>query len=172
MSVLFVGAVLLISNAHTARADDAEFTETGRFGLMGTVTDDLLKAGPVFYSENFEVSAFAHYENDSDNTTQLDTMFKVGYRIPLQHSNYLSFGAEYSPEFAQKVSGVSVSGTYKIGPYVGFQRYFAGNHLMLNFWINPFYFESTKQSDGAGGIATFIDHRYFQTGGFGIAWLF
>ena len=155
-----------------ARAADLEFNEPGRFGLMGTITDDLVKAGPVFYTENFESSAFLHYESDSENNSQLDTMFKAGYRVPLQHSNFLSIGLEYSPEFAQKIANVSTSGTYKVGPYLGFQRYFAGNNLMINFWINPFYFENSKQADSNGQIVNHIDRHYFQNGGFGIAWLF
>lgn len=162
----------LVSTGSHARADDLEFTETGRFGLMGSVTEDLLKAGPVFYTENLEVNAFAHYDSDSNGDIQLDALFKLGYRIPLQHSNYLSVGAQYQPEFAQKVANVSVSGTYKAGPYVGFQRYFAGNHLMLNFWINPFYFEQTKEAGATGGIVSHHTRHFFQNGGFGLAWLF
>ena len=102
------------------------------------MTEDLLKAGPVFYTENLEVNAFAHYNSDSNGDAALDSLFKLGYRMPLQHSNYLSMGAQYQAEFEQKIANKSASGTYKAGPYLGFQRYFAGNHLMLNFWINGY----------------------------------
>ncbi|MBC7385146.1 MAG: hypothetical protein H7301_03160 [Cryobacterium sp.] len=88
-------------------------------------------------------------------------MFKLGYRMPLQHSNCFSLGFKYAPQFAEKIGGISVSGTYKTGPYVSFQRYFAGNHLMLNFWLNPFYYENTKTIGSNGVVGNYRDRHYF-----------
>ena len=81
LTVLLVAAsVMMISKI--ANAED-NYIETGRIGVLGAITDDLVKMGPVYYSEHIEASAFFHYETDSDKNAQLDTMFKLsGTALP------------------------------------------------------------------------------------------
>jgi hypothetical protein len=150
----------------------ANFHETGRIGLIGALTEDMWKGGLVFEHEHFEVQVLAHAGFLNNKTRDVHTIFKLGGRIPLGTLNYFAAGLEYGPHPGSKDAGVSVGGSFQLGPYLSLQRYFAATPVMLNLWVNPVQYDHTLVANGGGGTETINAWRVFQSGGFGIAYLF
>ena len=72
----------------------------------------------------------------------------------------------------QKDNGMSLTGAYFIGPYVGFERHFAGSNVLLTFFILPVDYNVTSNNDGTGGKITTTGYQFFRQGGLGITYLF
>lgn len=150
----------------------ANFHETGRIGLLGALTEDMWKGGLVFEHEHFEIQVLAHAAFQSNKTRDIHTIYKIGGRIPLGTLNYFAIGGEFGPHPGSKDQGVNVGGSFQVGPYLSLQRYFAATPVMLNLWVNPIQYDHTLVANGSGGKDTINAWRIFQTGGFGIAYLF
>jgi hypothetical protein len=180
-----IAAALLSLNAYgpqTARAEDApaakpkdpkeNFRETGRIGVLGALTEDMWKGGLIFEHENFETQVIAHAGFESGKTRDVHIIFKVGGRVPLGTLNYFAFGGEFGPHPGSLDHGVKVGSSFQVGPYISLQRYFAATPVMLTLWVNPVQYDHTLYNDGTGHAETVNAFRIFQTGGFGIGYLF
>lgn len=150
----------------------ANFHETGRFGVLGALTEDLWKGGAVYEQEHFEVQLLAHAGFEGKRNRDVHMILKVGGRIPLGTLNYLALGAEAGTHVGTKEAGIALDEGYTVGPYVSLQRYFAATPVMLNLWVNPVRFDHVATADGTGGKTTSNAYRVLQAGGFGIAYLF
>ncbi len=149
------------------------FRETGRFGVMGALTEDMWKGGFTYLSESWETSLIGHAGFDGDNkTTDAHIIAKAGYRHNLGSFNYLALGGEFGTHPGSKDKGTDVSGAWNAGAYVALERYFAGTNLMINLWVNPVSYTHELSNNGTGGVLTSNTLRFLQTGGFGIAYLF
>jgi hypothetical protein len=177
LSALLVAALCALSTQHAqaqapAAADPkANFREKGRVGIIGALTEDMWKGGLVFEHEYFEVQVLAHAGFEG-KTRDVHTLYKLGGRVALGTLNYFAAGFEYGPHPGSKDDGVKIGGSYQMGPYLSLQRYFAATPVMLNLWVNPVQYDHSLFSNGSGGTTTVNAWRVFQTGGFGIAYLF
>lgn len=149
----------------------ANFHETGRIGVLGAITEDGWKGGVIYEYEYFEAQILAHADYESKDSHDIRVSYKLGGRVPLGTLNYLAFGAEFGHHPGGKVDGVSVSHDFLVGPYVSLQRYFAATPVMLNLWVNPVEYDHAVDVED-GRAVTNVAWRIFQTGGFGIAYIF
>ncbi len=167
-----LGLTLSLVGIKSASAEDA-FRETGRFGVIGALTEDMWKGGFTYLSESWETSLIGHAGIDSTNeTTDVHLIAKAGYRHNLGSFNYLALGAEFGTHPGSKDAGADVSGAWNAGAYVALERYFAGTNLMINLWVNPVSYTHNLSNNGTGGVLTSNTLHFLQTGGFGIAYLF
>lgn len=150
----------------------ANFREKGRFGLLGAITDEEWKGGVVFEHEYFEAQALAHAAFQSKNNLDVHVVYKLGGRTALGALNYLAYGLEYAHHPGARDQGVSLKKDYYVAPYISLQRYFAATPIMMVLWVNPVQYYHGVSSDGAGQAVTTKATRVFQTGGFGLAYLF
>lgn len=162
-----IAAAPALSDVHKS------FRETGRFGLIGALTEDMWKGGVVFEHEHFEAQVLAHAGFEADHTRDVHIIMKAGARFALGTLNYLAIGGEFGPHPGSKDHGVSIGGSFQLGPYVSLQRYFAATPVMLCLWVNPVQYDHSivPNAAGTGGTAKNAV-RVVQTGGFGIAYLF
>jgi hypothetical protein len=149
----------------------ANFHETGRIGVLGAITEDGWKGGVIYEYEYFEAQILAHAEYESKDSHDIRLSYKLGGRVPLGTLNYLAFGAEFGHHPSGKIDGVSVSHDFLVGPYVSLQRYFAATPVMLNLWVNPVEYDHAVDVED-GRAVTNVAWRIFQTGGFGIGYIF
>lgn len=173
--------IFLMSSSLWAAEDGATWREPGRFGGMIAQTSDGTQGGFVYEANSFEVNLTFDASTSlpgPDHTNQfgmsgdLGTTLRLGSRYAIGDFNYISMGAQgYCTYFAHD-DGVNIGSSFALGPYIGFQRHFAGTHFMLTAWIMPYYYESIASNDGNGGIDHTITSHYFQTGGIGFAYLF
>ena len=156
-----------------------DFREPGRFGLIGAITDDAFQFGGIRADEHYEAvltldGSFAALGGSSAIKRGLGDMgvtLRGGPRFSLGHLNYLSLGAQGHTHFFGKDDGVSTLGGYTVGPYVGMSRNFAGTPLMITLWVLPYEFSRELMNDGAGNQVSLEEHKFFQAGGFGLAYL-
>ncbi|MBC7387313.1 MAG: hypothetical protein H7301_14270 [Cryobacterium sp.] len=113
-----------------------------------------------------------HYCTTEGHTVESHLITKLGLGHSIGHQNFLSYGIDCQAHPGRKESGVSLSSEYQIGPYLGFARYFAGSPIMLSLWVNPFQYDHGASVDGNGQVVHTNSRHFFQTGGFGIAYLF
>jgi len=173
---------IAIAAASPAKADGApvtpvvdpkaNFHETGRFGVLGALTEDMWKGGAVYEHEHFEVQLLAHAGFEGKHDRDVHLIAKVGGRIPLGTLNYLALGGEVGTHVGSKEADKALNGGYTVGPYVSLQRYFAATPVMLNLWVNPVRFDRVATVDSTGEKTAYNAYRVFQAGGFGIAYLF
>jgi hypothetical protein len=173
-ALLFAGSSLIAAHVSADVPADAKanFREKGRVGVIGALTEDMWKGGFVFEHEHFEAQALAHAGLYGHGSRDVHTIFKLGGRVALGTLNYFAFGAEYGPHPGSLDNHVSVGKSFQVGPYLSLQRYFAATPVMLNLWVNPVQYDHTFVNDGAGGREKTNAWHVFQTGGFGIAYLF
>jgi hypothetical protein len=173
-ALLVAGCSLISARASADVPADAKanFREKGRVGVIGALTEDMWKGGFVFEHEHFEAQVLAHAGFYGNGSRDVHTLFKLGGRVALGTLNYFAFGAEYGPHPGSLDNHVSVGKSFQVGPYVSLQRYFAATPVMLNLWVNPFQYDHSFTNDGAGGRQKTNAWHVFQTGGFGIAYLF
>jgi hypothetical protein len=150
----------------------AHFYEHGRIGILGALTEDMWKGGLVFEHQFFEAQVLAHYGKYSATDSDFHLITKIGGRAPLGTLNYFTFGGEFGVHPGSTESGVKVGGTVQYGPYIGLERYFAATPVMLCLWVNPYQHDSVQHPDATGGVYTDKGYHIFQTGGFGLAYLF
>lgn len=150
----------------------ANFREKGRIGILGAITEDNWKGGLIFEHEYFEVQLLAHAAFSSGDTRDVDTVGKAGLRLGLGTLNYLAIGGEFRTRAGSREAGVSVGGAYGVGPYLSLERYFAATPVMLNLWVNPFRYDHDQSAGPSGTAVGSNSVRVFQTGGFGLAYLF
>ncbi|MBU3655602.1 MAG: hypothetical protein FGM23_04505, partial [Alphaproteobacteria bacterium] len=78
------GAIRPIANMlprNLFTAEHEAFRETGRFGVIGAITEDMWKGGFTYLSESWETSVIGHAGIDSKNkTTDIHVIAKAGYR--------------------------------------------------------------------------------------------
>ncbi|MBX9768239.1 MAG: hypothetical protein K2X47_13275, partial [Bdellovibrionales bacterium] len=143
---------------------------------LGALTDDQWKGGFVYQAESWEVNLIGHYGvtkiDNTPDSIETHLIAKVGGRSNLGSYNYFAYGVEYSAHPGRKDKGLDVSDSYAVGPYIALQRYFSGTNLMLNLWVNPFNYERSTDNDGSGGKTVSTINHFFQTGGFGVAYMF
>lgn len=150
----------------------ANFKETGRFGVIGALTEDMWKGGVVFEHEHWETQALAHAGIYSKGNRDVHVIFKVGARMALGTLNYLAFGAEGQAHPGSLQDHHRDNKSFQLGPYISLQRYFAATPVMLNLWVNPVLFDRNYEFNEAGKPHAHNGVHFFQTGGFGIAYLF
>ena len=156
-----------------------DFVEPGRFGLLGAITDDAFQFGGLRVDEHYELAftADASFASRGGSSAihgglgDFGLTLRGGPRFSLGHLNYLSFGAQGHMPLAGKDDGVSTYGSYAVGPYVGVSRNFAGTPLMITLWVLPYEFTRDLFNDGAGNQVALEQHKFFQAGGFGLAYL-
>ncbi len=156
-----------------------DFKEPGRFGFVGAITDDAFQFGGTRVGEHYEVvltldASFASIHGSSalkGGLGDIGVTVRGGPRFSLGHLNYLSLGVQGHESFFGKDDGVSTEGSVAIGPYVGVHRNFAGTPLMISLWVLPYEFTRELMNDGAGNQVSLEQHRFFQAGGFGLAYL-
>ena len=167
-----LAVTLLITSQISFAADGKDFEETGHFGVLGALTEDMWKGGFAYFAEKWEFNLIGHYGNEGNNTIETHVITKIGYRHNMSNYNYLAVGLDYGSHPGRKSSGISVSDEYQIGPYISFERYFPNTPVMLVLWVNPFQFSHGSEI-GSDGVKENINSRhFFQTGGFGISYLF
>lgn len=147
------------------------FVEAGRVGIIGALTEDQWKGGVVYQMERFEAQFLMHMEFATGRRV-FDVSVKVGGRAALGTLNYFAYGGEVRGRPGSKDEGVSVSSDVQFGPYISLERYFAATPVMLCLWVNPVQYDHGVDADGAGGVIRENSVRVFQTGGFGMAYLF
>jgi hypothetical protein len=184
LCIAIATALVGLSGYRTAsvRAEDApaakpkdpkeNFRETGRIGVLGAITEDMWKGGLIFEHEHFEAQVLAHAGFESDKTRDVHIIFKLGGRVALGTLNYFAFGGEFGPHPGSLDHGVKVGGSFQTGPYISLERYFAATPVMLTLWVNPVQYDYTLYNDGSGHAEAVKAIRIFQTGGFGIGYLF
>lgn len=149
----------------------ANFHETGRVGVIGAITEDGWKGGLVFEHEYFEAQLLGHGDYTNKHNHDIRLTYKLGGRAPLGTLNYLAFGMEFGHHPGGREDGVSLSHDYFLGPYISLQRYFAATPVMLNLWVNPVQYDhEIDVEDGQAHVN--VNWHIFQTGGFGIAYIF
>lgn len=148
------------------------FRERGRFGVIGAITEDGWKGGVAFQHEHFEAQILGHYAYESKQTHDARLAYKLGGRLPLGTLNYLAFGAEFGHHPGAREQGASLKKDYILGPYLSLQRYFAATPIMLVLWVNPVQYDHAIEVDVDGSTKAVPTWRVFQTGGFGLAYLF
>ncbi|HEY6876557.1 MAG TPA: hypothetical protein VI299_01010 [Polyangiales bacterium] len=150
----------------------ANFRETGRFGVIGALTEDMWKGGFVFEHEHWEVQALAHAGFYSRNDRDVHVILKAGGRVALGTLNYFAFGAEGQAHPGSLQDGHHDNGSFQLGPYISLQRYFAATPVMLTLWVNPVLYDRYYSYEPSGAKHGYNGWHVFQTGGFGIAYLF
>jgi hypothetical protein len=150
----------------------APFHEKGRLGVLGALTNDMWKVGPIFEHEYFEAAVLGHAGFESGGTRDIHLIFKAAGRLPLGALNYLALGGEFGPHWGSTEGGIKTGGSYQVGPYVSFQRYFAGTPLMINLWVCPVSYEYFENNDGSNNLMKTTTTHLFRQGGFGLAYLF
>jgi hypothetical protein len=151
----------------------ASFREKGRVGVIGALTEDMWKGGAVFEHEYYEVQLLAHFARFEHQSRDVHFMARAGGRVALGTLNYFAAGAELASHAGSRERGVDTGGAFEAGPYVSLQRYFAATPVMLNLWVNPVFYERSYELDGLDGSkAKNTAWRFFQNGGFGLAYLF
>jgi hypothetical protein len=173
---LVCAACAVLGHPPRARAEapaadpKAHFRERGRVGVIGAITEDLWKGGVVFEHEHFEAQVLVHLSfTDADNR-DVHSGLKLGARLPLGTLNYVAFGAEAGSFAGARADGNSLSKSYELGPYLSIQRYFAATPVMLNLWVNPVQYAHGPTEDSPARDVKRVS--VFQTGGFGLAYLF
>jgi hypothetical protein len=167
----FALAIAVCGHATAAAADEAlPTTQHHQLGLLGAITEERWKGGLVFEREHFEVQLLAHASFENGGNRELDIDLKVGGRLDLGTRNWLALGLEFDSFGGSRQAGHSLSGSFATGPYLSIERYFADTPVMLCLWVNPIRYDRAKVS----GLPGYPQHdvRIFQTGGFGIAYLF
>jgi hypothetical protein len=160
-------------DAKPAADPKASFREKGRVGVIGALTEDMWKGGAVFEHEHFEVQLLAHFARFLHDSRDVHSMARVGGRVALGTLNYFAAGAEFATHAGSREHGVDTGGAYEVGPYVSLQRYFAATPVMLNLWVNPILYGRSYDLDGPDGSKAKSEvWRFFQSGGFGLAYLF
>ena len=178
----------IFSLALVSLAAPAEETakNSGSFGLATSITDDGMQFGPAYYSEVLEFTLAV----DGSWTDQLKTAgntgtttpqgdwgfkYKLGRRWYMGKSNYFSSGLiYYAPLWGTDASGISTAGTYKVGPYISFQRTFPGTPFMFSFFVQPIMYENSVGSpvNAGGGPTSQAYVHIFESGGVGLVYLF
>lgn len=161
---VLTGAIFITSSAF---AED--FVEPGRFGVEGLVTADGVHAGALYLHDKFEVAVDLDGSIDTTKTGDFGIDARAGYRMNAGNYNYFSLGVDWNNSVFESNNGSRYSGTFYVGPYVGFQRYFPGTPVMLTFFIMPVTFNHLASPDQMSNVNTF---QFFQQGGLGIAYLF
>ena len=149
----------------------APFREHGRFGVVGALTEDFWKGGIIFEHEHFEVQALAHAGPLGNDHREIDVGVKAGGRINLGTLNYFAFGGDVRTHPGARAAGQSTSAEFQVGPYISLERYFAATPVMMVLWVNPIQYEHAVEVDGTSTIGR-NNIRIFQSGGFGLAYLF
>lgn len=165
VSGLLTSAIFITSTASAAE----NFVEPGRFAVEGLVTADGVHAGGGYLHDKFEVLVDFDGSIDTTKTGDFGIDARAGYRINGGNYNYFSLGVNWNNALFESNNGSRYSGTYYVGPYVGFQRYFPGTPVMLTFFILPVSYTHTASPDQMSNVNTF---QFFQQGGLGIAYLF
>jgi hypothetical protein len=170
LSVLCIALFCGFSNlAHSE--ETLNYSDKGRFGVMGAITEDMWKGGFVYEAPDWEFNMIGHYGITDGDTIETHVITKLGARWDIGHQNFFSAGIDYQMHPGRKEAGVSLSSEYQVGPYIGFQRHFAGSPVMLTLWVNPFQFDHGATVN-AGQVVHTNSRHFFQTGGFGVAYLF
>lgn len=107
--------------------------------------------------------------SSSQATGDIGVELRVGKRFNIGSFNYFSAGAFAQTELFAVTSGVQSNGHYLAGPYIGFQRHFSGTNLMLTLYVLPVNYTYTPAFQG---VASTQGWQFFQTGAFGLAYLF
>ncbi len=150
-------------------ASAENFVEPGRFGVQGLVTGDGVHAGASYWHDKFEVVVGLDGSIDTTKTGDLGVVTRAGYRLNAGNYNYFSLGVNWSNSLFSVTNGSHYSGTYHVGPYVGFHRYFPGTPIMLTFFIMPVAYNHATSPNNVSNVNAF---QFFQQGGLGIAYLF
>jgi hypothetical protein len=150
----------------------APFREHGRFGLAGALTEDMWKGGIIFEHEHFEAQVLAHAGPLGEQERDVHIIGKVGARLNLGTLNYLALGGEFGPHPGAREAGKNVGGAYQVGPYISLERYFAATPVMMVLWVNPIQYDHSRAVDANGEVKSANAIRVFQSGGFGLAYLF
>jgi hypothetical protein len=164
-------SAVLAEGAAPASDPKANFREKGRLGILGAITEDGWKGGLIFEHEFFEAQILGHASYTNKDNYDIRLGYKLGARVALGTLNYFSFGAEFGSHPGAREDGVNISKDYIVGPYISLQRYFAATPVMLNLWVNPFEYDHELEVVDGHAHAN-PAWRFFQTGGFGLGYLF
>jgi hypothetical protein len=159
-------------------AAETEFVEPGRFGVEFNMTTGNMQFGGTYAAETWEAAldynsqlniSGSNTAAHGDSSSGLEG--RAGKRFNIGAQNHLSLGLDASTSYGSS-GGVSTSGSYTVGPYVGLQRNFAGSAIMLFAYILPVEFSHSVGNDGNGNSVTLNSLLLFQEGGVGFAYLF
>jgi len=164
-SGLLTGVIFIASTVSAAE----DFVEPGRFGIEGLVTADGVHAGALYVHDKFEVGVDFDGGIDNTQTGDFGIDARAGYRINAGNYNYFSLGVDMHNSVFQVNNGSHFSGTYFLGPYVGFQRYFPNTPVMLTVFLMPVTYNHQTSPDQLNNVNAW---QFFQQGGLGIAYLF
>jgi len=165
VSGLLIGAIFITSSASATQ----DFVEPGRFGVEGVMTQDGIHAGIGYWHDKFEAVIDFDGSINTLKTGDFGIESRFGYRINGGNYNYFSFGVDYQVPIISEEGGSHFSGSYLLGPYVGFQRYFPGTPVMLTFFIMPAAYFHQAAPDSANTVNAW---QFFQQGGLGVSYLF
>jgi hypothetical protein len=194
LQVLSSLAFVALSSHASAASSDAQiekYVEPGRWGVQWTVTEDTVFVGLAYDSDKYDFlfNISGHTYIGSGGPTQsypINTHFGLRENLGSQNyfayglaANVVAFGTDYgsgvgssftapAPAGAQ---GVDIAGAGRVGPYIALQRHFAHSGLMLNVWTMPYAYQTNIVNANNQKVVT-NDHRFFESGGIGIAYLF
>ncbi len=171
-SVTFSAIAFTLSLTQLSFASE-DFVEAGRFGVEGLVSENGFQFGLVRFNENFE--AALDLDGMLSKTGDLTSHFinielRLGKRFNIGNFNYLSVGADGIVPIFSMSQGVATNGSYSVGPYIGFQRYFPNTNIMLSLYVSPYQYSYIPALSESSSSTT--NHEFFQNGGFGITYLF
>ncbi len=167
-----------------------EYTEPGRHGVQLSVTEDTVFGGYVYRTEKLDliVNFSGHSYVGANQPYSWPINFHVGYRFNLQNHNYLAaglaanfvlFGTDYGsgngnqliPPNPSTATGVDMFGMGRYGTYISLQRHFPHSNIMIELATMPYAYQINIMN--IGGTKTYsYDHRFFESGFVGIAYLF
>ena len=181
LNLSFCITMLFISHAAFAAEDATNWREPGRWGVMIAQTSDGTQAAFVREADAYELNlqfdttwspAGADHTNKDGISGDFGLTLRAGGRSAIGDFNYFSYGVQFYHAIFAHDNGVNMNGDLSVGPYIGFQRHFAGTHFMLSGWILPYAYENIPSNNGSGGVAHTITNAYFHRGGIGFAYLF
>ncbi len=167
--VLFLG---FFGNEGHSFAQMTEYTEKGRFGMEGLITQQGFKAGFTRETDQYEISLDANGNSNLSGPSANNFAMQVrgGFRNNLGNYNYLSYGIFYGKTISGETNNISTVGSFRLAPYIGVQRHFSGTNLMLTLFVLPYAYDHEVNADGKGTTAN--SNLFFLGGGFGMAYLF
>lgn len=173
VSTLLAALVMFLGQGALA----GDYVEPGRFGTEFLMTTGNMQVGGIYVSDSFEAALdFAGQwgtggnspaKSDSDYGAEV----RLGKRFNIGDFNYIVLGLDGSTN-AGSSGGVSIAGTYNVGPYVAVERHFSGTHIMLNAYVLPVNYFHSVGNDGNGNKVNTNSVEVFYEGGVGIAYLF
>jgi hypothetical protein len=169
----------------------SDYVEPGRHGLQLSVTEDTVFGGYKYVSDKLDllINFSGHYYTGTNQPYMWPLNAKIGYRFNLGDYNYLAAGARvnfvlFGQDYGNTAANQQVPmndpsavptnlfGMGRYGCYISLQRHFPHSNFIIELNMQPYAYQLNILGDGAGNKRISHDHRWFETGEIGVAYLF